>query len=79
MTHGEIVAETGSGSVDIGVGDGVAAWLELKTSFGNVRNELEAADRPASGEDAVEVRARTGYGDITVHRSPGTQPARRGS
>lgn len=79
VTHGEIVAETGFGKVDIGVGDGVAAWLELKTSFGNVRNELEATDGPASGEDAVEVRARTGYGDITVHRSPGAQPARQAS
>ena len=44
------------------------AWLELKTSFGNVRNDLDAADRPEPGEDAVEIRARTGYGDITIHR-----------
>ena len=69
VARGEIVAETGFGKVDIGVVDGVPAWLELHTSFGNVRNELDAADRPEPGEDAVEIRARTGYGDITIHRA----------
>ena len=69
VTGGEIVAETGFGKLDIGVVDGVPAWLELHTSFGNVRNELDPADRPEPGEDAVEIRARTGYGDITIHRA----------
>ncbi len=69
VASGEVIAETAFGTLDIGVLDGVPAWLELKTSFGNVRNELESADRPESGEEAVEIRARTGYGDITIHRS----------
>ena len=43
------MAETGFGQVDIAVVDGVAAWLELKTGFGRVHNDLEAADQPASG------------------------------
>ncbi len=68
VARGEVIAETGFGKVDIGVLDGVPAWLELKTSFGNVRNELETADRPEPPEEAVEIRARTGYGDITIHR-----------
>jgi hypothetical protein len=68
-THGEVVAETAFGKVDIGVADGVAAWLELKTSFGAVRNDLEASESPGSGDDAVSIRARTGYGDITIRRS----------
>ena len=72
VARGEVVAETAFGQVDIGVLDGVPAWLELKTSFGSVRNELEAADQPAPGEEAVEIRARTGYGDITIHRSADT-------
>ena len=37
------------GRVDIAVVDGVAAWLELKTGFGSVHNDLEAADSPAAG------------------------------
>jgi hypothetical protein len=48
---------------------GVAAWLDLSTGYGNVRNDLDAAGRPAPGEDTVEVRARTSFGDITVSRS----------
>jgi hypothetical protein len=68
VARGEIVAETGFGNVDVGVADGVPAWLELKTSFGNVRNELEASERPGPGEEAVQISARTGYGDITIHR-----------
>jgi len=69
VERGEIVAETGFGKVDIGVADGVAAWLELKTSFGSVHNGLDAADGPEAGQDAVEIRARTGYGDIAIHRA----------
>jgi hypothetical protein len=69
VARGEVVAETGFGNVDVGVVDDVSAWLELKTSYGNVRNELDAAERPGPGEDAVQIRARTGFGDITIHRS----------
>jgi hypothetical protein len=75
VAHGEVVAETGFGNVDIGVVDGVPAWLELHTNFGNVRNDLDAADRPEPGEEAVEIRARTGYGDITIHRAVITEHA----
>ena len=73
VAHGEVLAETGFGKVDIGVVDGVAAWLELKTSFGRVNNDLDSATRPAPGEDAVEIRARTSFGDITIRRAPRTQ------
>jgi hypothetical protein len=66
---GEVVAETGCGRVEIGVVNGVAAWLELHTNYGNVRNELHAASAPEPSEETVEIRARTAYGDITVHRS----------
>ncbi|HZC98850.1 MAG TPA: DUF4097 family beta strand repeat-containing protein [Actinomycetes bacterium] len=69
VARGEVLAQTGFGKVDIGILDGVAAWLDLTTKFGNVANDLDAAERPGPGEDAVEVRARTSFGDITVHRS----------
>jgi DUF4097 and DUF4098 domain-containing protein YvlB len=68
VAHGAIVAETGLGHVEVGVPAGVAAWLDLHTRFGAVRNELEAAERPAAGDAAVEVRARTSFGDITIRR-----------
>jgi hypothetical protein len=69
VAHGVVLAQTGFGKVDIGILDGVAAWLDLSTRFGNVHNDLDAAERPEPGDDAVEVRARTSYGDITIHRS----------
>ena len=75
VAGGEVVAATGFGKVDVGVVDGVPAWLELHTNFGNVRNDLDATDRPEPGEEAVEIRARTGYGDITIHRAVITEHA----
>ena len=69
VAHGTVLAQTAMGKVEIGIRDGVAAWLDLNTRFGNVHNDLDAAERPKSGEDAVEVRARTSFGDITINRS----------
>ena len=69
VTRGQILAETGFGKVEIGVLDGVAAWLDLNTRFGKVQSDLDRAERPALGEEAVEVRARTAFGDITIRRS----------
>jgi hypothetical protein len=71
VAQGEVVAETGFGRVDIAVLDGVSAWLELKTSFGRVNSELDAADSPGPDEQAVGIRVRTGYGDITIRRATG--------
>ena len=69
VAHGAVVAQTALGKVEIGVRDGVAAWLDLRTRHGNVHNDLDATGRPGPGEDAVEVRAHTSFGDITIHRS----------
>jgi Toastrack DUF4097 len=69
VARGAVVAETAFGTVEVGVRDGVPAWLDLDTRFGNVQNDLEASDRPEPEEDAVDVRARTSFGDIIVRRS----------
>jgi hypothetical protein len=71
VARGAVLAQTGYGTIDVGVLDGVAAWLDLNTRYGNVRNDLDAAERPEPGEDAVEIRARTSFGDINIHRSLG--------
>ena len=60
--------QTANGAIEVGIPEGVAAWLDLDTKFGRVDNRLAAAERPGSGEPVVEVRARTGFGDITVRR-----------
>jgi DUF4097 and DUF4098 domain-containing protein YvlB len=69
VARGAVVAETAFGTVEVGVRDGVPAWLDLNTRFGNVHNDLDASDRPEPGENSVDVRARTSFGDITVRRS----------
>ena len=69
VVSGTVVLESALGDLEIGVRDGVPAWLDLRTKFGRVRNELDASERPASGEDSVEVHAHTSMGDIVIHRS----------
>ncbi len=68
IAGGTAVAETAFGQIDIGIPAGVAAWLDLSTRFGHVRNTLDDTGQPADGQDRAEVRARTSYGDITVTR-----------
>jgi DUF4097 and DUF4098 domain-containing protein YvlB len=68
VVRGAVVAGTAYGSIDVGIRDGVAAWLDLNTAFGKVRNDLDSAERPGSGEDVVELKAQTAYGDVTVRR-----------
>jgi hypothetical protein len=75
VAGGAVVAQTACGKVEIGVRDGVAAWLDLHTHCGNVHNLLDASGRPEEGEDAVEVRARSSFGDITVRRAASREPS----
>src|SRR5262249_46624773 len=65
----KVVAETARGAVEVAIRDGVAVWLDLGTGFGTVHNELDAAKEPAPGEDSVDLRARTAFGDITIRRA----------
>lgn len=76
VARGAIVASTGLGKLDVGVRDGVAAWLDLNTGFGSVNNSLGATEAPAPGEDTVEIRARSGFGDINIRRSVGNDAAK---
>jgi hypothetical protein len=66
---GSVVAQTSLGRVDIGIREGVAAWLDVNTHFGKVHNELDVTDQPQPGDRTVEVRARSSFGDITIRRS----------
>jgi hypothetical protein len=70
VAPGAVVAETAFGKIDVGIREGVAAWLDLDTGFGRVNNDLADAERPDPGEATVEVRARTSFGDISVRRAP---------
>ncbi|HEX4579839.1 MAG TPA: DUF4097 family beta strand repeat-containing protein [Candidatus Dormibacteraeota bacterium] len=69
VMQGAVLAETALGKLDIGVRDGVVAWLDLNTHFGTVHSDLQGTDAPRPGEGTVEVRARTSFGDISVRRA----------
>ncbi len=70
VSAGAILAETALGKVEVGIRDGVAAWLDLSTRFGNVQSDLDAVEHPQAGDNAVEVRARSSFGDITIRHAP---------
>jgi DUF4097 and DUF4098 domain-containing protein YvlB len=74
VARGSVVVETKLGDLEIGVREGAAAWLDVRSTAGRVRNALDAADAPESTADTVEVRARTSIGDIVIGRS--SSPAR---
>ena len=69
VSSGSIQVESGYGQVTIGVRPGVAAWLDLSSRDGHVRNQLDGDHAPDPGEQTVAVRARTQYGDISIQRA----------
>jgi DUF4097 and DUF4098 domain-containing protein YvlB len=69
VVRGSVALATAMGSLEIGIAEGTAAWLEVNTGFGHVRNLLENATRPEEADETVEVRGRTSYGDIVIRRS----------
>ncbi|MEV4232014.1 DUF4097 family beta strand repeat-containing protein [Streptomyces bobili] len=66
---GEIQLETSNGSIEIGIREGTAAWLDISSNRGQVRNTLAASEAPEQTEDTVKVRARTNWGNIDVRRA----------
>jgi hypothetical protein len=70
VARGAATLHTATGDLEIGVATGTAAWLDLKTGHGRVRNALEDLTRaPEKSDETVEVRAYTAFGDIIVRRS----------
>ena len=72
VAHGAVVAQTAFGALEVGIREGVAAWLDLSTGFGTVYNDLDDAADPGSAAGTVEVRASSACGDITIRRAPAT-------
>ena len=69
VARGAAVAQSAFGDLEVGIRDGVSAWLDLHTKFGHVRNDLDVSESPGPGDESVEVHATTSMGDIAVHRS----------
>jgi DUF4097 and DUF4098 domain-containing protein YvlB len=69
VARGSVDFQSAGGDLEVGIRDGTAAWLDLNTQYGSVRNSLQASDRPEPSDETVEVRAQTAYGDIVIRRS----------
>lgn len=69
VAAGTVVAETAYGEISLGIRRGAAAWLDVSTDYGHVRNTLDPSEAPKQSEATVDVRARTAYGDVVISRS----------
>ncbi|MET8515435.1 DUF4097 family beta strand repeat-containing protein [Streptomyces sp. NPDC005077] len=69
VARGTVQLETSYGAIEVGVREGTAAWLDVSSGSGQVRNTLTASETPEKTEDTVKVRARTRYGNIDVRRA----------
>ncbi|MGY1742524.1 MULTISPECIES: DUF4097 family beta strand repeat-containing protein [unclassified Blastococcus] len=67
--RGSLVLETAYGEVEAGVREGTAAWLDVSSGAGRIRNLLTESDGPEDATETVEIHARTSYGDILIRRA----------
>jgi DUF4097 and DUF4098 domain-containing protein YvlB len=70
VARGSTSLATAAGGLQIGIKEGTAAWIDVVTKFGRVRNDLDAVEGPETSTDTLDVRARTSFGDVVIARSP---------
>ncbi|MFI9366123.1 DUF4097 family beta strand repeat-containing protein [Kitasatospora sp. NPDC053057] len=68
VTRGKVALETTRGSVGVGVRAGTSAHLDARTLIGSLNNALGEANAPTNSDGAIELRARTIYGDVDIRR-----------
>ena len=69
VSSGDVQLETSNGSIEVGIRESTAAWLDVSSNRGQVRNTLAASEAPEQTEGTVKVRARTNWGNIDVFRA----------
>ncbi|MFI7313557.1 DUF4097 family beta strand repeat-containing protein [Streptomyces hygroscopicus] len=69
VARGQVELGTSFGAIEVGVREGTAAWLDVSSERGQVRNALADSGPPAETEDTVTIRARTRWGNIDVRRA----------
>ncbi|MEV4558329.1 DUF4097 family beta strand repeat-containing protein [Kitasatospora sp. NPDC049285] len=71
VARGEVQLETSYGAIEVGIRRGTAAWLDVHSANGQVRNMLSSTEAPEQPEETVRIHARTRYGNIDVLRARG--------
>ncbi|MFF9914365.1 DUF4097 domain-containing protein [Streptomyces sp. NPDC013457] len=69
VVRGRITLDSAAGGLEVGIAEGTAAWLDVRSKAGRVRNELGTAEGPGQSDETVEVRGRTSVGDIVIRRA----------
>ncbi|MHA6784122.1 DUF4097 family beta strand repeat-containing protein [Pseudonocardia saturnea] len=69
VVRGTVDLTTTSGELEVGIRAGTAAWLDVSSTTGRIRNSLATHDGPEGFVDTVEIRARTSDGDILIRRA----------
>ncbi|MFJ4528392.1 DUF4097 family beta strand repeat-containing protein [Streptomyces libani] len=69
VARGQVALQAAAGDLEVGIRESTAAWLEVTTGAGSVRNDLGAAEGPGDSAETVEVRAHTSVGNILIRRS----------
>lgn len=60
---------TASGWLQVGVAQGLPAWLDLGSASGRIDLKLDADQPPADGDPYVSIRARSASGAISIFRA----------
>lgn len=69
VARGTVQLQTSYGAIEVGVREGTAAWLDVSSGSGQVRNTLTTSESPEGAEDTVKVHARTRHGNIDIRRA----------
>ena len=71
MTHGQAKLMNGSGDIEVGIGEGTAAYIDANSERGSVRNSVASPETADASGTKVTVHARTRHGDIIIQRAAG--------
>ncbi|MEU1290238.1 DUF4097 family beta strand repeat-containing protein [Kitasatospora sp. NPDC005856] len=69
VVRGQVTLQTSVGDVEVGIAEGTAAWLDVHSKVGGVRNDLGPTQGPGDAVATVEVRGRTQVGNVIVRRA----------
>ncbi|MFI8962290.1 DUF4097 family beta strand repeat-containing protein [Streptomyces sp. NPDC053493] len=69
VARGVVRLQASAHDIEVGIRASTAAWLDVNTRIGTVRNALDAAEAPDTSDDTVEIHARTSVGDIVIRRA----------